>query len=762
MLVGPNGAGKSTAAARARRPDTDRRGRDPPRRRRCSTIRAPACSCRRSGDRSRLMFQDALLFRHLDALDNVAFGLRAARHAQGRGQRPRGRAPRPGSGSTPKRTRSRTSSRAVRRSASRSPAALAVEPRALLLDEPLAALDAQTRVDVRRTLRDQLATFAGVRVLVTHDPLEALTLADRIVVIDGGAVVQTGTPDEVRRHPRSPYVAALLGVNLLAGQLAGDGRFALDAGGELQVAVDRNRPRDRGHRSERGVAVRRRAARQRAQLLARGRERPRPGPRPGARALRDADSRSSPTSRPPAAARARARARRRGVVRGEGHRDPGARPLNAGPDDALSNVGRMTDWESGDAFRELLDLLRDADRTFVEGDRARHRRGERRPRATATSPTRCTPRWRSTSAPTRAGRRSCRSSARRSSGAATTATPSTTSRRSLPTSSTACAASAATPCTSRCASTAAPTTGAGRPASCRTSATATSRSTPTAASRSSSRASGRPTPRNWLALADDANAMVTRDYHVDPVHGAPTIYEIEAVPNAGAAGAAERRRGRGPAALGHELPARAARDHAAPRPGGAQHDRRRVGGARRDLRLGREGRALRDGLIRPRRRRAARDRRPLARVRVLGRACSGTRSCRRSTTATSASASTASRPRTSPTARGASWSSARDPGHPNWLSTAGHRRGVVVLPLVPRRARHRRRRSRASNASVARVGRRPRRSRRPRLRDRRATLDERRREVRDLALAQLVDEVRAHAAHVRGRRGLEPRAAPRR
>ena len=78
-------------------------------------------------------------------------------------------------------------------------------------------------------------TFDGVRMLVTHDPLEALTLADRIVVIDAGRVVQVGTPDDIRRHPRSPYVAALLGVNLLAGTLAGDGRFVLDAGGELEV-----------------------------------------------------------------------------------------------------------------------------------------------------------------------------------------------------------------------------------------------------------------------------------------------------------------------------------------------------------------------------------------------------------------------------------------------------------------------------------------------------------------------------------------------
>src|SRR5262249_8232316 len=103
---------------------------------------------------------------------------------------------------------------------------------------PLAALDARTRVEVRRILREQLATFAGARVLVTHDPLEALTLADRIVVLEAGRIVQDGTPDDIRRHPRSPYVAALLGVNLLAGQLGGDGRLTLAAGGDLFVTAD--------------------------------------------------------------------------------------------------------------------------------------------------------------------------------------------------------------------------------------------------------------------------------------------------------------------------------------------------------------------------------------------------------------------------------------------------------------------------------------------------------------------------------------------
>jgi molybdate transport system ATP-binding protein len=182
-----------------------------------------------------LMFQDGLLFRHLDALDNVAFGPRArGMRKAAANARARDLLARFGlSAEEHAKPHELSGGQAQRVALAR---ALAVEPRALLLDEPLAALDAQTRVGVRRMLAEQLATFDGVRLLVTHDPLEALTLADRIVVIDGGVIVQVGTPDEVRQHPRSPYVAALLGVNLLAGHLTGGGQFVLDHGGELQVA----------------------------------------------------------------------------------------------------------------------------------------------------------------------------------------------------------------------------------------------------------------------------------------------------------------------------------------------------------------------------------------------------------------------------------------------------------------------------------------------------------------------------------------------
>jgi molybdate transport system ATP-binding protein len=94
---------------------------------------------------------------------------------------------------------------------------LMARPRLLLLDEPLAALDVTTRAEVRRDLKRHLASFPGLRLVVTHDPLEAATLADRLVVMENGRLVQTGTPAEVTERPRSQYVADLVGVNLLRG-----------------------------------------------------------------------------------------------------------------------------------------------------------------------------------------------------------------------------------------------------------------------------------------------------------------------------------------------------------------------------------------------------------------------------------------------------------------------------------------------------------------------------------------------------------------
>ena len=235
-LLGPNGAGKSTALRSLA-------GLEPASR---STIRLagvvlddPQRRIRRPPQQRRIgvVFQDYLLFDHLSARDNVAFGLRA----QGASRRA-ARAvadqwlARVGLGDHARaRPRSLSGGQAQRVALAR---ALAFAPAALLLDEPLAALDARTRSDVRASLAAHLREFAGAAVIVTHDPLDAMVLADRLVVIENGSVVQAGAPNEVARRPRTDYVAELVGLNLLAGRAAGDAVDAvdLDGGGRLHLA----------------------------------------------------------------------------------------------------------------------------------------------------------------------------------------------------------------------------------------------------------------------------------------------------------------------------------------------------------------------------------------------------------------------------------------------------------------------------------------------------------------------------------------------
>lgn len=238
-LLGPNGAGKSTALAALAGlvPLTDGHlwlgGRvlDDPR----QGVLVPSRR-RRVG----MVFQDYLLFPHLSVLDNVAFGLRArgasraaARHAA------RGWLERVGvadlAGSRPGAT---SGGQAQRVALAR---ALAPEPRLLLLDEPLAALDAGTRLQVRTDLRHHLAAYPGPCVLVTHDPVDAMVLADRMVVLEHGRQVQEGTPAQVARAPRTDYVARLVGLNLLPGT-ATAGTVAVVGGPDLTVTGHHSGP----------------------------------------------------------------------------------------------------------------------------------------------------------------------------------------------------------------------------------------------------------------------------------------------------------------------------------------------------------------------------------------------------------------------------------------------------------------------------------------------------------------------------------------
>ena len=180
-----------------------------------------------------VVFQDYLLFPHMSVLENVAFGLRSrgVHRAEAR-TRAQAWLERMGLGDRAGAKPSMLSGGQAQRVALAR--ALAYEPRLLLLDEPLAALDASTRVEVRRELRRHLSSFHGVRLIVTHDPLEAIALADELIVMEDGRISQRGTAEEIRDRPRSRYIAQLVGVNLLRGT-AESGGVRLDGGAFLNV-----------------------------------------------------------------------------------------------------------------------------------------------------------------------------------------------------------------------------------------------------------------------------------------------------------------------------------------------------------------------------------------------------------------------------------------------------------------------------------------------------------------------------------------------
>ncbi|RII86370.1 ABC transporter ATP-binding protein, partial [Clavibacter michiganensis] len=189
-----------------------------------------------------VVFQDHLLFPHLSALANVAFGPRA--HGVARAvaeERARALLDRLGIAHLADRRPARLSGGQSQRVALAR--ALVLEPALLLLDEPMAALDAGTRLDVRDLLADELRRFGGAAVLVTHDPVDALALADRIHVLEDGRQVQEGAPQEVAARPATAYVARLVGMNRLTGRDA-EGRptVLIAAPADVRLARGSGRP----------------------------------------------------------------------------------------------------------------------------------------------------------------------------------------------------------------------------------------------------------------------------------------------------------------------------------------------------------------------------------------------------------------------------------------------------------------------------------------------------------------------------------------
>ena len=208
VLVGQNGAGKSTilqaiaglVPLRAGEIVLDGRVLERP----AAGVRLPP-QARDLG----VLFQGLALFEHMSALDNVAYGLRArgVGKAEAR-ERARAWLDRLGLADfVDRRPPALSGGQAQRVALAR---ALIVEPRMLLLDEPCAALDAETALEVREVLCEILRGFSGVSLLVTHELDHALELADRILVVAGGKLVQAGTPAEVAGAPATSHVRAML------------------------------------------------------------------------------------------------------------------------------------------------------------------------------------------------------------------------------------------------------------------------------------------------------------------------------------------------------------------------------------------------------------------------------------------------------------------------------------------------------------------------------------------------------------------------
>ncbi len=241
-IVGPNGAGKSTVlAALSGLVEPDHGSIELGDHRWFDAERGVSVATHRRG--AGLLAQQPLLFPYLSALDNVAFGPRAGgvRKAAARARAHAWLEEVGAAELAARRPGGLSGGQAQRVALAR---ALAADPDLLLLDEPLAALDVDAAPDVRGLLHRVLRGQRRPTVLVTHDVLDAVVLADRVLVLSEGGVVEQGVTREVLARPRTAFTARIAGLNLVSGTggdsavLAGDAAIS----GRVVEPIERERP----------------------------------------------------------------------------------------------------------------------------------------------------------------------------------------------------------------------------------------------------------------------------------------------------------------------------------------------------------------------------------------------------------------------------------------------------------------------------------------------------------------------------------------
>jgi ABC-type sugar transport system ATPase subunit len=230
VLVGPSGCGKTTTLNMISGLETPTRGD--------VVIGDRVVNALEPGQRDLgMVFQDLALFPHLTVFENIAFGLRVKGVADAE-VRTRVREAADAMRITPlldKKPAQCSGGEAQRVALART---IVTRPAVFLMDEPLSSLDAKLRVEMRTELKRLHRSLRATFVYVTHDQAEAMTMADRIVVMDRGLVQQVGPPLSVYNDPANRFVAGFFGVpamNFVDGAIGAAGRFeapglALDLG----------------------------------------------------------------------------------------------------------------------------------------------------------------------------------------------------------------------------------------------------------------------------------------------------------------------------------------------------------------------------------------------------------------------------------------------------------------------------------------------------------------------------------------------------